>query len=308
MLTATVVLCSLLLPSLGWTMPAADIHLERRGVPPVILTWLTMFSEYSAAATCAANFDSHGSKVVCDSGVCPILQQLDTQVITGFMGHYPGNTTGFLAVDNTNGLIVLSFRGTRTLGNTATDLKYEQVSINGICGAGCYVHHGYYYAWGNFSQYIMPRVRQLSAQYPQYSIVFTGHSLGGALATLGAVLERTVNNRRINLYTFGCPQLGNHTFAGFISDNTVGRGYRVTHSDDPVPRAFSTIPWINRTWQYSTTSPEFWITSGNDQPVTESDVEVIWGIDNKNGNLGTAGMDLAAHNWYIGNMSGCSTN
>jgi hypothetical protein len=31
MLTATVVLYSLLFPSLGWTMPAADTHLERRG-------------------------------------------------------------------------------------------------------------------------------------------------------------------------------------------------------------------------------------------------------------------------------------
>lgn len=43
-------------------------------------------------------------------------------------------------------------------------------------------------------------------------------------------------------------------------------------------------------------------------PVTASDIKVIWGIDNKDGNLGTTGKDVAAHNWYIGNTSGCSTN
>jgi triacylglycerol lipase len=89
-------------------------------------------------------------------------------------------------------LIVLSFRGSRTLGNWITDSEYEQVPINGIC-PGCYVHHGYYYAWGNFSQYIMLSINQVAAQYPHYRIIFTGHSFGGALATLGAVLEGTAN-------------------------------------------------------------------------------------------------------------------
>ena len=44
----------------------------------------------------------------------------------------------------------------------------------------------------------MPSIDQLTAQYPGYHIVFTGHSFGGALATLGAVLEETAN-RPINL-------------------------------------------------------------------------------------------------------------
>jgi triacylglycerol lipase len=39
----------------------------------------------------------------------------------------------------------------------------------------------------------MPSINQLAAQYPHYSIIFTGHSFGGALATLGAVLEGTAN-------------------------------------------------------------------------------------------------------------------
>ncbi|RHZ45162.1 lipase family protein [Aspergillus thermomutatus] len=303
---ATTVLYSLLFPSLGLTMPAADTDIGRRDVSAGLLANLTLFSEYSAAATCAANFASQGSKVVCDPGVCPVLEQTDTTVIKGFVNQYPGNTTGYIAVDRTNNLIVLSFRGSRTIGNAITDLEYGQVPIYGIC-PNCEVHHGYYYAWGNFSRYIMPYVDQLSAQYPDFSVIFTGHSLGGALATFGAVLEGSAN-RPIGLYTFGCPQLGNYSFADFVTGNTAGSGYRVTHSDDPVPRALSTTKEVNQTWQYSTTSPEYWITSGNGVPVTVTDIQVIEGIDNKSGNLGTTGLDLAAHNWYIGNMSGCSTN
>lgn len=105
----------------------------------------------------------------------------------------PGDTTGFLALDRTNKLIVLSFRGTRTPGNIITDLEYQQVPIDEIICPNCQVHRGFYYAWGNFSQFIMPSIDHVAAEYPDYSIVFTGHSLGGALATFGAVLEGSAN-------------------------------------------------------------------------------------------------------------------
>jgi hypothetical protein len=107
MLAATIVFYSLLFPSLGWTMLTADTYLECQGqfnniihlliftfypdIPVEILTWSTLFSEYSAAATCAANFNSQGSKVICDPGVCPSLEQIDTTIITGFMGYDHNN-------------------------------------------------------------------------------------------------------------------------------------------------------------------------------------------------------------------------
>lgn len=113
----------------------------------------------------------------------------------------PGDTTGFLAVDRTNKLIVLSFRGTRTPGNIVTDLEYQQVPIHGLC-PNCQVHRGFYYAWGNFSEFIMPWISNVTVEYPEFNIVFTGHSLGGALATIGAVLEGSAD-RPIGLVSVG---------------------------------------------------------------------------------------------------------
>ncbi len=85
----------------------------------------------------------------------------------------------------------------------------------------------------------------------------------------------------------------------------MGLNYRVTHSDDPVPRILATSKRVNKTWQYSQSSPEYWITSNNTVKPTYADIEVIEGIDNKTGNLGQTGCDFTAHNWYIGNMTGC---
>ncbi|KAJ6190517.1 hypothetical protein N7519_000538 [Penicillium mononematosum] len=283
------VLYGVLLSSLSFAMTPENACPGGQDVSAELLTNLTLFSEYCAAATCPTNFNSKGTRVVCDPGVCPTLEQTDTTIISGFKGLKPGDTTGFLALDRTNKMIVLSFRGTRTPGNIVTDLEYQQVPIDEIC-PNCQVHRGFYYAWGNFSQFIMPGIDQVAAEYPDYSIVFTGHSLGGALATFGAVLEGSAN-RPIDLYTFGCPQLGNYSFSEFVSGRTLGTGWRVTHTDDPVPRLLSTTAMI---------------TSPNCAPVTTTDIKVFAGIDNKSGNLGQTTLDFAAHNWYIGNMKGCS--
>jgi hypothetical protein len=49
-----------------------------------------------------------------------------------------------------------------------------------------------------------------------YDLIFTGHSLGGALASLAAAQTRVEGLRRseqITLYTFGQPRIGNYEFA-----------------------------------------------------------------------------------------------
>lgn len=82
------ILQRLMFPLMGLTRPAADPHLPSKDISAGLLANLTLFSEYAAASTCAANFNSHTlSKVVCDPGVCPTLEQTDTNVMVGFMGY-----------------------------------------------------------------------------------------------------------------------------------------------------------------------------------------------------------------------------
>lgn len=84
----------------------------------------------------------------------------------------------------------------------------------------------------------------------------------------------------------------------------------MTHADDEVPKV---LYRASREWllnllvpEYSQSSPEYWITSDVGVKPTVSDIQFIEGINNESGNLGTGGISMDAHGWYMGNMSVCA--
>ncbi len=99
-------------------------------------------------------------------------------------------------------------------------------------------------------------------------MVATGHSLGGAVATLAAAYLRAAGNA-VDLYTYGSPRVGNDAFANFVSAQA-GLEIRVTHLDDPVPR----LPPL--LFSYRHTSPEYWLYDGG---ATTTNYECDWKQD-----------------------------
>jgi len=95
---------------------------------------------------------------------------------------------------------------------------------------------------------------------------FTGHSLGGALATFAAFRRR---NRLAGVYTFGSPRVGNGEFAAQLDAALVNKSFRYVNDHDavthmpPKPFAFphggythiSELRSINKDGQVSTTEP-----------------------------------------------------
>jgi len=65
-------------------------------------------------------------------------------------------------------------------------------------------------------------------------VVFTGHSLGGGLATLAAADYSVSTCHLVTLVTFGAPRVGGLRFSRFAID-TVPQWTRITHAADPVP-------------------------------------------------------------------------
>ncbi|KAL1984371.1 hypothetical protein VTN96DRAFT_9232 [Rasamsonia emersonii] len=279
---------------------AAPVELGRRDVSQDLFDQLNLFEQYSAAAYCSANNEaSAGTAISCSAGNCPLVQQAGATILYSFNNIGSGDVTGFLALDSTNQLIVLSFRGSETLENWIADLEADLVDASAIC-SGCEAHDGFLSSWNSVASTLTSKISSAVNEHPSYKLVFTGHSLGAALATLGAVSLRE-SGYNIDLYNYGCPRVGNTALADFITTQSGGTNYRVTHSDDPVPK----LP--PRSFGYSQPSPEYWITSGNNVTVQPSDIEVIEGVDSTAGNDGTpAGLDIDAHRWYFGPISACS--
>ncbi len=113
------------------------------------------------------------------------------------------------------------------------------------------VHKGYEQSFEVMSPWLQNEVNALFKRYPhaaQIPIFVTGHSMGGALATLvmTSFLERNQKvspDTKLNLkavYTFGAPRIGNLTYAKYFEDlnrNEQVGFYRIVNQKDPVPRA-----------------------------------------------------------------------
>ncbi|KAL4892082.1 Alpha/Beta hydrolase protein [Aspergillus ambiguus] len=290
---ACLVLATILV-ALSAAAPAA--HLAR-DVSLQVLQQLNLFAEYSAAAYCTGNLNSTGTKVTCPAGNCPQVQAANTTTLTEFLadGQY-GELAGFLAADSTHKLIVLSFRGSRSPANWIANLDFAFDDAKDLC-ADCKVHGGFWKAWNTVADTLRTQIQKARAAYPDYKLVFTGHSLGAAIATVGTTDLRTREKYSIDMYSYGSPRVGNAELAEYIT--SLGSNYRVTHTDDIVPR----LP--PRAVGYRHPSPEYWITSGNDVAVTASDITVVEGVASSEGNAGEATPSTSAHGWYFGDIGKC---
>ncbi|KAJ5566745.1 uncharacterized protein N7459_010127 [Penicillium hispanicum] len=294
---------------------AAPSRPVRRDVSSDVLSDLTLYAQYSAAAYCTTNFNSTGTALSCSTDNCPEVQSADTLTLYEFdeyvyqppiFSHIRkkltvsrttdfGDVTGFFAADSTNNLLVLSFRGSSTISNWIADLDFIRTDVSDLC-SGCEAHSGFWKSWETVADKMTSEVQAGIKSYPNHKLVVTGHSLGAALAVLGGTALRKAGYE-LDIYTYGEPRVGNKALVTHITNQ--GSLWRVTHTDDIVPK----LPPAS--FGFSQPSPEFWITSGNDETVTTSDIQVIEGIDSTDGNAGTLLDSVSAHKWYIIDIDEC---
>ena len=150
--------------------------------------------------------------------------------------------------------LVVAFKGTSSLENVLTDLNLFKVhhpparkhSLSSSWGLSLIqvpvrVHRGFYDAWtaSEYDKRVLERIGEILTELggPQVvEILVTGHSLGGALATLGAhAIKTTFPASELTVYTYGQPRVGNRAFAheynGLISAH-----FAVINDQDPVAR------------------------------------------------------------------------
>ncbi|GGX47971.1 lipase family protein [Saccharospirillum salsuginis] len=137
--------------------------------------------------------------------------------------------------------LVLAFRGTEA--TSIKDIKADADAVSTHADNGGRVHRGFQQAF----QSIYMDIKAALANYPDQPLVLTGHSLGGALATLAA---RDLNHPGglAACYTFGAPRVGDEEW---VSDLKTPM-YRLVNSADcvtmlpPGTEVVSFLGWLVR--------------------------------------------------------------
>jgi hypothetical protein len=164
----------------------------------------------------------------------------DLAALRGFQFQSVGESPDsgcFLLYDDSS--VIVAFRGTRvpglqdpssflhslspSLGDVVTDVRFPAADF-----LDARVHGGFLDAYLSVAEGLPGTIQSLQPSKPR-AVWFTGHSLGGALATLAAA----VFGEYQGLYTFGCPRVGDAAFAAMFEGK---QSYRVVHHDDVVSR------------------------------------------------------------------------
>ena len=147
----------------------------------------------------------------------------------------------YTAVSRKRRLITLAFRGTEFPGTQIIDQIISVLTTPKTpFPTGGNVQRYFANAHDKLYRRVNESVTNLVKMYPSYSFVVTGHSLGGALASLAAVSlvhQKVLPSSRLSLYTFGEPRVGDKEFV-YNFNRLVNNSWRVVHSRD----IFSHLP------------------------------------------------------------------
>ena len=130
---------------------------------------------------------------------------------------------------------IIAFRGTQTQVEWWQNLQASQTEYIHRDRSYGFVHAGYLKLMRRqINGLLLNAVKQLDFNVPCY---VTGHSLGGAIATLAA-MEIALNvpqiRPQLQLYTYASPRVGDRTFAQAHSQ-LIPNSYRVVNLSDSVP-------------------------------------------------------------------------
>ena len=152
-----------------------------------------------------------------------------------------GENAGYIHYDEKENTIFVTFRGTRDYYDVKTDIEFPKQKCSFLNNKG--VHGGFLKAYNFFKEKLNKKLNELVKKYPDAKIIFTGHSLGGAFATL-ASLDMANNNdlkdKDISLITFGSPRvLSNDAYEySLTNENTKKlheKAIRVWRTGDIIP-------------------------------------------------------------------------
>eukprot|EP01134_Creolimax_fragrantissima_P006195 CFRG6195T1 len=182
----------------------------------------------SQISYCPAEYQNAWNSSLCQS----TMPDFKSNYIVGTYYH----TAAIYGVSHEKKLITVAFRGTREtdLWNWITDVDYLSTTYPYVNTTR--VHRGFFKAYEfSFKDTLAVHIPLLMAANPTYKLMVTGHSMGGALATLCvAHFSSALAIKADRLITFGAPRVGNVDFSNWFQTLNISSS-RFTHGRDIVP-------------------------------------------------------------------------
>lgn len=147
-----------------------------------------------------------------------------------------GECFAYTAVSFERKAILLAFRGTEEMVQLIDQILAVLAIPKTDFKTGGKVQKYFSNAFEKLNPCVSGSVDELVKRYPDFAVQITGHSLGGAIASLSSValvFDKTVRENRMSLYTFGMPRVGDKEYA-INHDRLVNNSWRVVHYKDPV--------------------------------------------------------------------------
>uniref|UniRef100_A0A6B2LE72 Fungal lipase-type domain-containing protein n=1 Tax=Arcella intermedia TaxID=1963864 RepID=A0A6B2LE72_9EUKA len=207
----------------------------------------------------------------------------NVQVI-GVIYNSSTDTSGYVGIDKGRNEIVVAFRGTvkTSITNWITDLTFVLTNPY-LSQPTIEVHEGFWVSYRSIEdQFILALRKAMTACPGCTKTVYTGHSLGGALAAIAlmdAVYYYKIGHPSPILYTFGQPRTGNPAWAtwmqGFSNSTT-----RVVHDKDIVPHLpptdFGYHHMAYEVWMEDGSSVPYVVcnSSGEDQSCSDGEIAI----------------------------------
>ena len=157
-----------------------------------------------------------------------IFEELDNWSVSKKVFIDKSTTQGFIF--KKDDVIIISFRGTEV--TQKSDILADAAAIQTEAYEGR-VHLGFNTAYNIVKDQVLKTVKEY--QTNNEAIIITGHSLGGALATVCAAHLISENITPTSVYTYGQPRVGNSEFAEFYSEMSKHH-YRFVNNNDVVTK------------------------------------------------------------------------